>query len=74
MNFRIIFWYTDNYACTLITRKVGYKPKLHSIALRIHKISSMHNINLNVCCLPREEHKEFDRLSKQGGYGDRFIT
>ena len=41
--------YTDNYACSLIARKVSKKPNLHDLALEIHKISSTHNIELNVC-------------------------
>ena len=65
---------TDNYACSLITRKGSNKPKLHDLALEIHKISSMHNIDLNICWIPREENKEADRLSKQVDYDDWFIT
>ena len=34
----------------------------------------MHNIDLDVCWIPREENKEADRLSKQVNYGDRFTT
>ena len=71
---KTIFWYTDNYACSLITRKGSNKPKLHDLALEIHKISSTHNIDLNVCWIPREENKEADRLSKQVDYDYWFIT
>ena len=71
---KTIFWYTDNYAYSLITRKGSNKPKLHDLALEIHKISSTHNIDLNVCWIPREENKEADRLSKQVDYDDWFIT
>ena len=62
---KTIFWYTNNYACSLITKKGSNKPKLHDLALEIHKISSTHNIDLNVCWIPREENKEADKLSKQ---------
>ena len=73
---KTIFWYTDNYACSLITRKGSNKPKLHDLALEIeiHKISSTPNIDLNVCWIPREENKEADKLSKQVNYDDWFIT
>ena len=71
---KTIFWYTDNYARSLITKKGSYKPKLHDLALEIHKISSTHNIDLNSCWIPREENKEADRLSKQVDYDDWFIT
>ena len=46
---KTIFWYTDNYACSLITRKGSNKPKLHDLALEIRKISFTHNTDLNVC-------------------------
>ena len=36
-----------NYACSLITRKLSNKPKLHDLALAIHKLSSAHKIDLN---------------------------
>ena len=71
---KTIFWYTDNYACSLITRKGNYKPKLYGLALEIHKISSTHNIDLNICWIPREQNKEADRLSKQVDYDDWFIA
>ena len=69
-----IFLYTDNYACNLIARKGSNKPKVYNIALEIHKISSTHNIDLNVCWISREENKEPDRLSKQVDYDDWFVT
>ena len=45
---KTIFWYTDNNACSLTTRKCGNKPKPLDLALEIHKISSTRNIDLNV--------------------------
>ena len=71
---KAIFWYKYNYACSLITRKGSNKPKLHDLASEIHKISSTHNIDLNVCWIPRDENREADRLSKQVDYDDWFIT
>ena len=71
---KAIFWYTDNYACSLILSKGSNKPTLHDLALDIHKISSAHNIDLNVCWIPMEESKEADRLSKHVDYDDWFTT
>ena len=71
---KTISCYKDNYACSLITRKGSNKPKLHDLISEIHKISSTHNIDLNVCWIPREENKESDRLRKQVDYDDWFIT
>ena len=71
---KTIFWYTDNYACSVITRKGSNRTKLHNLALEIHKISSTHNIDLNVCWIPRDENREADRLSKQVDYDDWSIT
>ena len=34
----------------------------------------MHNIDLNLCCITREENKEAGKLSKQVDYDDWFIT
>ena len=71
---KTIFWYTDNYACSLITRKGSNKARLDGLALEIHETSSTHNTDLNVCCIPREENKEANRLSKQVDYDDWLIT
>ena len=71
---KTIFWYTDNYACSLITRQGSNKSKFHDLALEIHKTSCAHNIDLFVCWIPREENKEADSLSKQVDSDDWFIT
>ena len=71
---KIIFWYTDNYACSLIVRKGSTKSHLHNLALEIHNLTFKYSIDLNVCWVPREENTEADLLSKQIDYDDWYIT
>ena len=71
---KTVFWYTDNYACSLIANKGSNKIELHDLALDIWNMTHSHKITLKTFWIPRENNMVADRLSKQIDYDDWYIT
>ena len=72
--FKTIFWYTDNYATSVIVKKGSNKTHLHNLAIDIFETCFADNLNLDIFWISRDSNKEADKLSKEIDYDDWYIT
>ena len=49
----VVYWYTNNFASSLIVNKRSNKEKLQELALNIFEITSVFNIKLSVFWIPQ---------------------
>ena len=69
-----VYWYTDNFASSLIVSKGSNKEKLQKLALNIFEITSTFNIKLSVFWIPRKNNRQADALSKNMDNDDWVTT
>ena len=69
-----VYWYTDNFASSLIVNKGSNKEKLQKLALNIFEITSTFNIKLSVFWIPRKNNRQADALSKNMDNDDWVTT
>ena len=50
----VVYWFTDNFASSLIVKKGSNKEKLQELALNIFEITSAFKIKLSVFWIPRK--------------------
>ena len=70
----VVYWYTDNFASSLIVNKGSNKEKLQDLALNIFKITSAFNIKLSIFWIPRKYNTQADALSKNMDNNDWGTT
>ena len=69
----VVYWYTDNFASSLVVKKGSNKEKLQELALNIFEITSAFNIKLSVFWIPRKYNTKADVLSKNTD-NDYWVT
>ena len=70
----VVYWYTDNFASSLIVKKGSDKEKLQELALNIFETTLAFNIKLSVFWIPRIYNTKADALSKNTDNDDWVTT
>ena len=70
----VVYWYTDNFASSLIVSKGSNQEKLQELALNIFEITSAFNIKLSVFWIPGKYNSQADALSKNMDNNDWVTT
>ena len=67
LQYKTIFWYTDNCGTSVIVKKGSNKTHLHNLAVDIFDTCFVNNINLDIFWIPRDSNKDADKLSREIG-------